>query len=320
MGRRRITVGSVGTPPPQYPGGHHSEAALVEQMVEFWRTQLAPVLLDRPDLVVLPELCDRFDGATVEQTLTLRPAMLAAMREAMAEVARDHSCHLVQGSAVPGPDGRWHNSALLFDRTGAEVGRYDKLRLVPGEEAYDLHPGRGPVVLDTDVGRIGFAICFDLNFVELVEQTRPLQPDVVVFPSRYHGGFMQRYWAHQLRSHFIGSVGVVNLTSDIWSPVGALVAGSTNYHPTVTTSINTNSLVAHLDGNRLGPLQALKAALGPDVTISDPGELGSVLITSERADLPVGDLAAEFGIETLDDYWARAREFNRHDQQQGVPA
>jgi len=311
MKRRQVVVSAVGTPPPAHPGDHHSQDALVEQMVAFWRTQLTPVLLDRPDLVVLPELCDRFDGATVEQTVTLRPAMLAAMREAMAEVAREHSCYLVQGSAVADEQGIWHNSALLLDRSGAELGRYDKLRLVPGEDAYDLHPGSRPVVLDTDFGRIGFAICFDLNFIELVEQYRSLQPDVMVFPSRYHGGFMQRYWAHQLRSHFIGSVGIVNLTSDVWSPVGAHVAGSTNYHPTVTTTINTNCLVAHLDGNRAGPLQTLKAAYGPKVAISDPGEVGSVLVTSEQPDVSVADLAQEFGIEALDDYWARSREFNR---------
>lgn len=310
MERRKVVVSAVGSPPPQHPGDQHSEAALVEQMVEFWRARLATVLLDRPDLVVLPELCDRYDGASVEQTVRLRPALLAAMRESLADMARNHSCYLVQGSAVPDAAGTWHNTALLYDRSGVEVGRYDKVRLVPGEDAYDLHPGTGPVVLDTDFGQLGFAICFDLNFVELVEQYRALRPDVMVFPSRYHGGFMQRYWAHQLRSHFIGAVGIANLTSDVWSPVGAHVAGSTNYHPEVTTVINTNSVVAHLDVNRAGPLQALKAACGPDVTITDPGELGSVMISSERDDVPVTDLVTEFGIETIDDYWVRARAFN----------
>jgi hypothetical protein len=42
------------------------------------------------------------------------------------------------------------------------------------------------------------------------------------------------------------------------------------------------------------------------VTIKDPGFLGSVLITSEHETVSVDDMIAEFEIELLDDYMARA--------------
>ncbi|MFW6597569.1 carbon-nitrogen hydrolase family protein [Propionibacteriaceae bacterium Y2011] len=315
--RREITVASVGNPPPRYPGPGHSEDALVATMMDFWRQQIEPVLLDAPDLVVLPELFDRYDECPLDVVVGLRPAMLAASREMLAEVAREHRCYVAPGWAVPDADGDWHNSASLLDRSGAEIARYDKLRLVPTEFEYGLLPGREPVVVDTDFGRVGFALCFDLNFVELIELHRPLQPDVMLFPSRYHGGLMQAFWANQLRSHFIGSVGIVNLTSDVLSPVGHRIAGSTNYQQWVTTKINTNCAVVHLDNNRAGPLQALKQARGAAVTITDPGELGQVLITSHDSEVPVADLMAEFGIEGIADYLARSRQVN---QQAGAPA
>ena len=306
--RRRVTVSALGAPGPTHPGPGYSDDVLVARMVDYWRRHLEDVLIDQPDLVVLPELCDRYNGSPIAAVVELRPAMAQAMHQELAGVAQQAGCHIVHAAAWAGNDGRWHNSARLIGRGGEDLGRYDKLRLVPPELDYNLVPGTDPVVLETDFGRVGFAICFDLNFIELIEQYRPLHPDVMIFPSRYHGGLMQRYWAFQLRSHFIGAVGIHNLTSDILSPVAGKVAGSTNYQSWITTMINTNCAVVHLDNNGAGPLAALKKAYGPAVTISDPGELGSVLITA--VDVPVDDLLSEFGIERLDDYLERARAVN----------
>lgn len=310
MKRREVVVSTLGSDRPSHPGPGHSEDELVAGMATFWERELERVLPDQPDLVVLPELCDQYEGAPRDAALSLRGPIADAMVRSLGTVAEQAGCHLVYGTMLPDDHGTWHNSAALLDRSGALAGRYDKVRLVPTEYELDRHPGRGPVVVDTDFGRIGFTICFDLNFTELLDAYRPLAPDVMVFPSRYHGGLMQPYWAYQLRSHFIGSVGITNLTSDVWSPVGHKIAGSTNYQPWITTTINTNCVVVHLDGNREGPLQDLKRTHGPAVTITDPGELGSVLVTSNDPEVPVSELVAEFGLELLDDYLVRSRTVN----------
>jgi hypothetical protein len=51
---------------------------------------------------------------------------------------------------------------------------------------------------------------------------------------------------------------------------------------------------------------ALKAKYGPKVKITDPGYLGSVLISSEHDSVTVEQMVKEFTIELLDDYMARA--------------
>ena len=88
-------------------------------------------------------------------------------------------------------------------------------------------------------------------------------------------------------------------------PLGETLATSTNYHHYVTHTVNLDCVLAHLDYNR-GKFQAMKAKYGRGVTIKDPGHLGSVLLTNWLEDRTIDDLVEEFGIELLDDYWARA--------------
>jgi len=69
--------------------------------------------------------------------------------------------------------------------------------------------------------------------------------------------------------------------------------------------VNLDCKLAHLDYN-WERLRKLKAKYGPKVTISDPGCLGSILISSEHETVGVDEMIKEFEIELLDDYFARA--------------
>jgi len=95
----------------------------------------------------------------------------------------------------------------------------------------------------------------------------------------------------------------------MYSPVGHRTAASTNYFPHVTTQINLDCAVVHLDFN-WEKLRALKERYGCSASIFDPGQLGAVLITSEDPEVPVTQMIGEFGIETLDAYLDRSRHRN----------
>jgi hypothetical protein len=150
---------------------------------------------------------------------------------------------------------------------------------------------------------IACAICFDLNFDELRLKYARQKPDMILFSSMYHGGLMQAYWAYSCRTHFIGSI--CGLPCTIISPIGETVTRSTNYFNFVTHTINLDCRVIHLDYNR-EKLRAIKNKYGSRVKITDPGFLGSVLITSETVEFTIDDIVDEFKIELLDDYIDRA--------------
>ncbi|MDD3928110.1 MAG: carbon-nitrogen hydrolase family protein, partial [bacterium] len=156
--------------------------------------------------------------------------------------------------------------------------------------------------IECDFGRLACAICFDLNFDELRLKYVKSRPDLILFCSVYHGGLMQSYWAYSCRAHFVSAV--AGLPSAVISPLGQTVAETTNYTDSITAIINLDCCLAHLDYN-WERLKKLKKAYGEEVLITDPGYLGSVLISSQTEKFSAVKLAEEFEIELLDDYMNR---------------
>jgi hypothetical protein len=142
-----------------------------------------------------------------------------------------------------------------------------------------------------------------LNFDELRHKYQKSKPEIILFSSMYHGGLMQNYWAYSCRSHFVGSI--QGLRSSIISPTGEEIAHTTNYTDYVTAIVNLDCRLFHLDYN-WEKLDAVKAKYGSKIIISDPGYLGSVLVSSETEEFTIDDLIKEFSLDVLDDYIARA--------------
>ena len=74
---------------------------------------------------------------------------------------------MIGGFAEAGPDGEHYNSAAVVDADGVVV-VYRKTHLWDREKLW-FRPGEQlPPVIDTAHGRIGVAICYDLEFPELM--------------------------------------------------------------------------------------------------------------------------------------------------------
>jgi predicted amidohydrolase len=276
----------------------------VDKMIAFWRGRFAQVLPDRPDLIVVPEACDRPAGFALDKRLEYYRVRKDQIQKFFARVAKENNCYMVYSAAREMKDGTWRNSSVLLDRTGKVAGVYNKNHVVIEETTKaGILCGRDATIVDCDFGRVGFAICFDLNFDELRLKYVNAKPDLLIFSSMYHGGLMQAYWAYSCRCHFVAAL--AGLPCEIHNPLGQVIASSTNYRDFAVAAVNLDCRLAHLDYNG-GRLKALKAKYGPKVTIRDPGYLGSVLITSEDQKISVDDMIKEFDIELLDDYMARA--------------
>lgn len=84
-------------------------------------------------------------------------------------------------------DGKFRNSTILLDRVGKLTGIYDKNFPTIGEIGDGIKPGDEVPVFKCDFGRVALAICFDLNFEELLVKYEKAKPDIILFPSNYHG-------------------------------------------------------------------------------------------------------------------------------------
>jgi carbon-nitrogen hydrolase len=291
--------------PPSFPiDVNMSPQQIVERAIEHWRDKFSKILADRPDLIVVPEACDRPSNFKGDKRLEYYRVRKNQVRDFFAKIAGENDCYIVYSAALEKEDGTWRNSSVLIDRKGAVVCVYNKNHVVIEETTeYGILCGRDAPVYECDFGRVAFAICFDLNFDELRLKYVKAKPDLIIFSSMYHGGLMQAYWAYSCRSHFVGAV--AGQPSEIRNPLGQVVASSTNYFDYVVADVNLDSRLAHLDYN-WSRLRALKNKYGPKVTITDPGFLGCVLVSSEDERISVDEMINEFEIELLDDYMARA--------------
>ena len=276
----------------------------VDRMIAHWQAKFARVLPDEPDVIVVPECCDRFPAHSMEERQAYYAFRGRQVADYFASVARESSCYVAYPAVRLMEDGSYRNSVELFDRTGASMGFYNKNYPVITENTEGgVLSGREAPLFECDFGTVGCAICFDLNYDGIRRKYAETQPDLLLFASMYHGGLMQGYWAYTCRAHL--ATAICGLRSGVISPVGEEIAMSTNYFDFLTTDVNLDCKVAHLDFNGEG-LGAMKRKYGAGVRVHDPGYLGSVLISSEMDEVTSAELVAEFEIELLDDYFARS--------------
>ncbi|NSW92050.1 MAG: carbon-nitrogen hydrolase family protein [Firmicutes bacterium] len=303
MMARYVTISALG-PKPYLLDLDLDYNTAVERMIDHWNRQFSDVLPDKPDIIITHEACDRSPLYSMERRLEYYKVRGNRVRDFMREIASVHNCYIAYSAAREMADGTWRNSTQIIDRNGNIAGIYNKNHVVITETTKGgILCGKDAPIIECDFGRIACAICFDLNFEELRQKYEKEKPDLIVFSSMYHGGFMQNYWAYSCRAHFAGAVS--GLPCTIISPVGELIASSTNYFSFVTATVNLDCKVIHLDWN-WDKLRAAKQKYGSKFKISDPGFLGAVLISSESDDFSIDDIVKEFEFELLDDYFARS--------------
>lgn len=274
---------------------------------------IGQVLPSHPDLIVLPETCDRFANFTEHRQTEYLRAADGAVRDHLRETARSANCLIAYSAHRYTPEDRLfykRNSTQIIARDGTIAGVYDKNHVTMDEnDTGRVGYGEKAEVIKTDIGKIACAICFDLNFNELLERYIPQKPDLIVFCSQYHGGLRQQQWAYACRAHFAGAIAGDEGT--ILNPFGEKLARTTNYYNHVTHTVNLDCALAHIDCNA-GRFIEAKRKYGRALTVYDPGHVGSVLLTCEEDGLSVQDIMAEFEIEPLADYFARARAHRRN--------
>ncbi len=158
------------------------------------------------DLVALPET---WTGQAGHEPETLDgPAVTA-----MSALARTHNTYIVCpiDRRDDGANGGWRrlNSAVLINRLGRVVGIYDKV--YPYWSEFDVQPpvvpGREVPVFETDFGRLGLAVCFDVNFPEVWQRLAEQGAELVIWPSAYSAGTALQAYALMHHYYIVSSTG-----------------------------------------------------------------------------------------------------------------
>jgi len=172
------------------------------------------------DLAVLPENF-AFMGLRDADKLAIGEAEgQGPIQDFLAATARRLKMWIIAGTIplkVPG-DARVAAASLVFDARGTSVGRYDKIHLFDVEipersekyrESANMAPGTTPRVVDTPVGRVGLAVCYDVRFPELFRNLSAGGAELFVLPSAFTAPTGRAHWETLLRARAIENLAYV---------------------------------------------------------------------------------------------------------------
>lgn len=290
--------------PPMELDGKPADKAAVKNMISYWKQKADRVLPDEPDLILIPECSDRPGGLESENRMSYYEMRGEEVAEFWRETARANNCCVTYPAVRKVKEG-FANATEVIGRSGETLGMYWKNYPTVGEIESGIIPGAEAAPIDCGFGKVICLICFDLNFEELRARCAAAKPDIILFSSNYHGGLMQNYWAYSCQAYFAGAIAPPGCRGSVISPVGELVAQTTNYYDFAVQKINLDCGVYHIDFNG-EKFPRIKKKYGPDVQISDPGFLGAVLISCETEGLNIKELQDEFRLEPLEDYFERS--------------
>jgi predicted amidohydrolase len=261
---------------------------------------------DRPDLVLLPELfANSPKENTPEAAAQAAQAVPGPISEELAALARRFRAYIAFG-LLRRVNERLFNSLVLLDREGQPAWIYDKVNPVDTEmTAWGETPGALPSAFNGDFGRIGAAICFDINFTELAEHYAHQDIELLLFSSAFPAGRLLDAWAVRYGLAIAGSTYYNN--NRIIDCTGATVARTSDLLPYATAVLNLNRRVVHMDKN-LAKLDQMRTQYAGEVIVEDLRDEALCVITSLKEGLEVAELMKEFEITPLPAYFDRSRQ------------
>jgi omega-amidase len=199
------------------------------------------------DIAVLPEMfCCPYSNRYFANNA--EPAG-GGIWQALSGAARRNAVYVVAGSFPEEGENAIYNTSFVFDRTGKQIAFHRKLHMFSiaqgngkrFSEADSFQAGNKITVFNTEFGRIGLCICFDMRFPELVRAMALEGANIIIAPSAFSMVTGPSHWELIMRARAIdnqvftvgvtpardeGSEFVAYANSMICSPCGTVICNA----------------------------------------------------------------------------------------------
>jgi nitrilase len=165
---------------------------------------------DGAQLVLLPEYFCFMGHRDTDKLALAEPYRDGPIQQFLAQAAQRYRVWVIGGTLplqAPEPD-RVLNTTLVFDPSGREAARYDKIHLFnfeKGDESFDeartIRAGDTVVAFDAPFGRVGLSVCYDLRFPELYRRMGDCA--LLVVPSAFTYTTGRAHWETLLRARAV---------------------------------------------------------------------------------------------------------------------
>ena len=159
------------------------------------------------DFIVLPEMfnCpysnDKFVeyGENEHDSCTLNT---------ISQLAESYNVYILAGSIPEREGDKLYNTSYLFDKTGSIIVKHRKMHLfdidvkgrITFKESDVLTAGDDFTIADTDFGRIGIGICYDVRFVEPARIMAEKGAEILFYPGAFNQTTGPAHWELLFRS------------------------------------------------------------------------------------------------------------------------
>ncbi len=284
-------------------------AANHQQMIKAILARMEAVVPFQPDIVCLPEVFPFVNLDIDRPTLAeVAEEPIGAICQPFADFASHHHCHVVC-SVYTKEAGRYYNSAVFIGRKGELIGEYRKMHPTVGEMERGIEPGPlDPPVFETDFGKVGAQICFDIEWTDGWEKLRRKGAEIVFWPSAFAGGSMVNAKATQ--NHYCVVSSTRKGTTKICDITGEEVATTGHFANFVCAPVNLEKVFLHTWPfcQRFAEIQA---KYGRKVQIRTFHEEEWSILESRSADVKIADVMKEFELQTRDEHIDEADEAQR---------
>ena len=197
-------------------------------MDEFCRVAKDAVLKEsaRPDIICMPE------GITVVGTgksyYEVGETLPGPTSKRLGKLAKELNSYIVAGIYESEGD-VLYNTAILMGRDGTMVGKYRKTHLPREEWEAGITPGDEYPVFDTDFGKVGLIICWDVQFPEPSRAMARKGAEILLLP--IWGGNETLAKARAIENHVFLVSSSYDMKTFVVDPEGKVLAEATKDQP-----------------------------------------------------------------------------------------
>lgn len=285
----------VATTLADFSGNLDARLHLATRLVDEAAASPAAKAAGHLDLVVFPEFAfASSDGASAAQAVPLAGAVL----DALGAKAREHHTWIVAPMVLKEAD-RISNAAVLLDRLGGVAGIFRKNHPIPDDKGVfegGVTPGDGFPVFDTDFGKLGILICWDMAYEDSWDRLGDAGAEIVALPSASPQTL--RPSAEALRHHYYVVTSTPKDNATLFDPIGRTIAQVTDRPGVLVQQIDLAYAILHWSEN-LHNGQALTQHYGDKVgyLYSDREDTG--VFWSNDPHATIGEMIQALGLREM---------------------